>query len=85
MSFLEKQKERGAFFTPQPLAQFLADWAIRSPGELVLEPSCGEAVFLEAAGRRIDIISPGNDRTRLHLRGVELYAPDRGVLRTQLV
>jgi adenine-specific DNA-methyltransferase len=75
MSFFAKQKERGAFFTPQPLAQFLADWAIRSPSDLVLEPSCGEAVFLEAAGRRIDIISPVNDQTKCHLRGVEIHAP----------
>ena len=75
MSLLAEEKGRGAFFTPQPLAQFLADWAIRSPNDLVLEPSCGEAVFLEAAGRRIDIISPVNVRATCHLRGIEIHSP----------
>ena len=44
-----EKKERGAYFTPQPVAQFLSDWAIRTPNDAILEPSCGEAVFLEAA------------------------------------
>jgi adenine-specific DNA-methyltransferase len=75
MTHLVSQKERGAFFTPQPIAQFLSDWAIRTPGDAVIEPSCGEAVFLEAAGRRLDIISQANDRTRLNLRGIEIHQP----------
>ncbi len=72
-SLEENKKRRGAFFTPRPIAQFLADWAIRSPGDLVLEPSCGEAVFLEAAGRRIGIISPANQRQPAKLHGVEMH------------
>ncbi|MDG4665208.1 N-6 DNA methylase [Mycobacterium sp. 236(2023)] len=46
------RKARGAFFTPAPVARFLADWAVRHPGHAVLEPSCGEAVFLHEVGRR---------------------------------
>jgi adenine-specific DNA methylase len=46
------RKARGAFFTPEEIARFLADWAIRAPSDRVLEPSCGEAVFLLAAARR---------------------------------
>ena len=74
-SVIQNQKERGAFFTPKPLAQFLADWAIRAPNDAVLEPSCGEAVFLEAAGRRVDIISQVNHRGHLNLRGIEIHQP----------
>lgn len=46
------RKARGAFFTPDELAEFLADWAVRSPKDRILEPSCGEASLLSAAARR---------------------------------
>lgn len=49
----EARKARGAFFTPPEIAQFIIEWAVREPGDSVLEPSCGEAVFLLAAGRRL--------------------------------
>lgn len=47
------RKSRGAFFTPPAIATFLADWALRQPTDTVFEPSCGEAVFLTAAARRL--------------------------------
>ena len=47
------QKKRGAYYTPRPLADFLVGWAIRSGTDRVLDPSCGEAVFLESAVARI--------------------------------
>jgi hypothetical protein len=60
------RKARGAFFTPAPVARFVADWAVRSPDDAVLEPSCGEAVFLHEAGR--------SGRHRGPLIGIELHA-----------
>lgn len=45
------RKARGAFFTPTPVARFVTDWAVRSPSDAVLEPSCGDAVFLHEVGR----------------------------------
>lgn len=45
---------RGAFFTPEPIAAHLARWAVRSdPQATVLDPTCGEAVFLLAAAREL--------------------------------
>ena len=45
------QKARGAFFTPAPIAEFLAAWAIAdNPRATILDPTCGEAAFLKAAG-----------------------------------
>lgn len=45
------QKARGAFFTPKPIAEFLAAWAIDGdPSARILDPTCGEAVFLQSAG-----------------------------------
>ncbi|HZY77471.1 MAG TPA: N-6 DNA methylase [Jatrophihabitantaceae bacterium] len=60
------RKARGAFFTPAPIARFVAEWAIRSAADAVLEPSCGEAVFLHEAGR--------GGRHRGPLIGIELHA-----------
>ena len=57
---------RGAFFTPAPVAGFLVDWAVRDASDAVLEPSCGEAVFLHAVARHV-----GKDG---RLVGVELHA-----------
>ncbi|MGH6789405.1 MAG: hypothetical protein ACRECC_06945 [Pseudolabrys sp.] len=34
-----------------------------------------EAVFLEAAGRRLDIISQANDRAGWNLKGIEIHEP----------
>lgn len=62
----ELRKARGAFFTPTSVARFIADWAIQTPMDAVLEPSCGEAVFLHEAGR--------DGRHDGPLVGVELHA-----------
>lgn len=45
------RKARGAFFTPDKVARFITDWAIRSAEDAVIEPSCGEAVFLHQIDR----------------------------------
>ncbi len=47
----ELRKARGAFFTPEKVAKFIADWAVRSIDDAIIEPSCGEAVFLHQIGR----------------------------------
>src|SRR5688572_19953877 len=59
----ESRKARGAFFTPAGIASFLVNWAVRSPADVVLEPSCGEAVFLTAAYQRLASLGlhPPND------------------------
>jgi adenine-specific DNA-methyltransferase len=48
-----KQKLRGGYYTPQPIADFLAHWAIRSPNDTVLEPSCGDGSLLWAAAKTL--------------------------------
>lgn len=47
------RKARGAFFTPDALARFVADWAIRTGADRILEPSCGDAAFLVPAAQRL--------------------------------
>jgi adenine-specific DNA-methyltransferase len=48
------RKARGAFFTPEPIARFITSWAIRSPEDRVLEPSCGDAAFLVLAVEQLN-------------------------------
>src|SRR5437764_8071403 len=43
------QKLRGGYYTPKPIANFLAQWAIQTPDAEVLEPSCGDGSLVEAA------------------------------------
>ncbi len=71
---LAQRKVRGAFFTPPELSRYLAEWAVRGPDDLVLEPSCGEAAFLLAAGERLTALRGAPPR-RGQLAGVELHAP----------
>lgn len=69
------RKARGAFFTPPEMSRFIADWALRSPSDKVLEPSAGEAIFLLAAAERLGALSalrsPNDPPPELH--GVELH------------
>ncbi len=47
------QKLRGGYYTPAAIARFLCAWAIQRPRDRVLEPSCGDGVFLDAAAARL--------------------------------
>lgn len=73
MDTSEQRKARGAFFTPSEISDYLVNWAIRTPDDIVLEPSCGEASFLLCAASRLE--SLGANRARWHdqLQGVEIF------------
>lgn len=68
-----EEKARGAFFTPAPIADYMARWAIRSIEDRVLEPSCGDAVFLSAASSRLNEFDTGLAPSGMHLFGVEIH------------
>lgn len=40
------QKHSGAYYTPSDVAAALVAWAIRDPGDRMLDPSCGDGQFL---------------------------------------
>lgn len=68
------RKARGAFFTPEAVARYITDWAVRSTTDRILEPSCGEASFLLAAVDRLAALrSPGDGEQFAALDGVELH------------
>lgn len=70
------RKARGAFFTPEPLARYVTDWAVRSVSDSILEPSCGEAAFLLSAVDRLAALNDAEtSAAKPHLDGVELHEP----------
>jgi adenine-specific DNA-methyltransferase len=84
----ELRKARGAFFTPQPIAEYLADWAVEGdPNAIVLDPTCGEAIFLEAAGGRLKELGATADQLRARVLGVDLHetsvAESKRILQSQ--
>lgn len=67
------RKSRGAFFTPEPIAEHLAAWAIRDdPNARVMDPTCGDGVFLLASARRLQKLGQVGDLAG-QLYGVDLH------------
>ena len=53
MATMTAQKTLGAYYTDEVVADYLVKWAIRRPSDSVLDPSCGDGVFLAAATHRL--------------------------------
>jgi adenine-specific DNA-methyltransferase len=66
------QKLRGGYYTPKPIADFLARWAIRSATSTVLEPSLGDGNILVAAAERLRDLGAPPPYVVDQLFGVEL-------------
>ncbi len=76
------RKARGAFFTPEAVARYVTEWAVRTPTDRVLEPSCGEAVFLLEAGWRLAFLGSSLPLEGL-LNGAELH--DRSAVAARML
>jgi adenine-specific DNA-methyltransferase len=69
-----RRKARGAFFTPRPIAEYLAEWSVEGdPGATVLDPTCGEAVFLNAAAQRLKALGATTEDLQRQVLGVDLH------------
>ena len=81
------QKLRGGYYTPAPIADFLARWAIQSPAAQVLEPSCGDGAVLEAAAAALLRygVPPADIAAQLH--GIELDPDEaqKAAARTEVI
>jgi methylase of polypeptide subunit release factors len=49
MATVTLQKTFGAYYTDERVARSIVQWAVRSPTDTVLDPSCGDGVFLASA------------------------------------
>lgn len=82
MATATQQKILGAFYTSDPVARFVVHWAVRKADDSVLDPSCGEGVFLQAACERIQNLGNPNpqvwgvDVDPTALRGSCLRSPE---------
>jgi adenine-specific DNA-methyltransferase len=65
------QKLRGGYYTPKPIADFLADWVIPEPTTTILEPSYGDGNLIIATSDVL--LERGADRATLPslVHGVE--------------
>jgi len=64
------QKALGAFYTEDFAANRLVKWAIRDRKAVVLDPSCGDGSFLDAAASRL--VQLGSSSPRLY--GIDVSA-----------
>lgn len=48
-----RQKDLGAFYSPEALVKPIVRWAVRKKSDSILDPSCGDGVFLATAGERL--------------------------------
>ncbi|MDX6500001.1 MAG: adenine-specific DNA-methyltransferase [Blastocatellia bacterium] len=60
-----ERRELGIFYTPSEATRILCNWAIRTPLDLVLEPSFGACGFLEASRSRLDELANTNPAENL--------------------
>lgn len=65
-------KLRGGYYTPEKISEFIAAWAIRTPSDTVLEPSCGDGSFLDAIKDRLQALGTVQTQIKRNVLGIEL-------------
>jgi adenine-specific DNA-methyltransferase len=50
-----RQKNTGAYYTPEEVVRSLVSWAVRSPRDRMLDPACGDGRFLRAHARSVGV------------------------------
>ncbi len=79
-----QRKARGAFFTPDELAQELVAGAVTRADARVLEPSCGEACFLAHSWARLRSLGATEVQAAGQLFGCELHHDSAQAARASL-
>ena len=69
---IDFDKLRGGYYTPSLIAEFICSWAIQTEEDLVLEPSCGDGNFIEAAIERFKELGVSGSDLYGRIKGVEL-------------
>lgn len=81
---LDQDKLRGGYYTSSAVADWLCAWAIRSQRDCVLEPSCGDGVFLESAARRLAAVGARSTSIARQISGVEINSIEASKARARL-
>ena len=79
-------KLRGGYYTSPGVANWLCEWAIRSAGDRVLEPACGDGVFLNSVLERFAALGTCSPEIAANnLIGVEVIPEEADRARKQLL
>lgn len=81
---LDSVKLRGGYYTPEPVAAWLAAWAIRTSSDTILEPSCGDGNLLVAAAERLVELGTSRPKVGQQLQGVELSSVEANTARCRI-
>ncbi len=79
MNFKENESDRklrGGYYTPTPIANFLVKWVLTIKPRAILEPSCGDGVFIRA----FSMIA----KNKIKLIGVELLTKEAAKARKMI-
>jgi adenine-specific DNA methylase len=82
IAYLKNDKLRGGYYTPEIVARWLAKWAIQSPEDHVLEPSCGDGAFLAAAAQTMK--EYGSPSANARLLGIEVFDQEAAKARARV-
>ena len=81
---LDQDKLRGGYYTSSEVATWLCAWAIRSTKDRILEPSCGDGAFLEAAVKRYAELGARSSTIANNLMGIEIVNDEADHARARL-
>lgn len=81
---LDPDKLRGGYYTPSDLARWIVSWAVDSPDDHVLEPSCGDGNFLVAGAQRLLSLGATQRGAKQQLVGVEIMEAEAVSARVRL-
>jgi len=71
-----QDKLRGGYYTSPTIAKCLCNWAIRSSGDNILEPSCGDGVFIMASLIRLLELGASKNNILKQLVGIEIMSSE---------
>jgi adenine-specific DNA-methyltransferase len=77
-------KLRGGYYTSPEVAAWLCAWAVRAASDSILEPSCGDGVFLAAAADRLGELGAGAAAIARQLAGIEIVPAEAAAARERL-
>jgi tRNA1(Val) A37 N6-methylase TrmN6 len=67
-----EEKQHGQTYTPEQISKFLTRWAVKSPEDLILEPSVGEGQFVFDAQDRLMQLGAGKEESQQSIYGMDI-------------
>jgi adenine-specific DNA methylase len=69
-------KLRGGYYTPKPISDFLSKWIAQGNPQTVLEPSCGDGVFIQSMAETVN--------SKMSLTAIELIKEEAQKARAKI-